>query len=69
MELELIYNRISCEDARYALALKRIECRKIEEEIKHIKILSQLKEDKEKLLKAQIEKHLKYNPKGGITNF
>ena len=41
---------------------------KREEEIKHIKILSQLKEDKEKLLKAQIEKHLKYNPKGGITN-
>lgn len=49
MELELIYNRISCEDARFALALKRLECRKIEEEIKHIKILSQLKEDKEKL--------------------
>ena len=36
MELELIYNRISCEDARYALALKHFECRKIEEEIKNI---------------------------------
>ena len=63
MELELIYSKIAYEDARYTLELKHFDCKKIEEEIKHLKILSKLKEEKEKLLKAQTEIHFAYNPK------
>ena len=51
MELELIYSQISYENARYTMELKHIDCMKIEEELKHLRILSELNKEKETLLK------------------
>lgn len=61
MELELIYSEIAYEDARHLMELRHIDCIKIEEDLKHFKRLSELKEQKETLLKSR-NKNYSYIP-------
>ena len=61
MELELIYSEIAYEDARHLMELRHIDCIKIEEDLKHFKRLSELKEQKESLLKSR-NKNYSYIP-------
>jgi len=68
MELELIYAEMQYENARYDMEIKHLDCRKIEEELKHMKILSSLKDKKEKLLKEKFQKQHSYLPRKLITD-
>jgi len=68
MELEHVYSQIAYEDARHTMELRHLDCSKIEEELKHLKILSSLQSEKEKLLKSQSTKSQAYLPKKIITN-
>ena len=61
MELELIYSEMAYEDARHLMELRHIDCIKIEEDLKHFKRLSELKEQKETLLKSR-NKNYSYIP-------
>ena len=61
MELELIYSEIAYEDARHLMELRHIDCIKIEENLKDFKRLSELKEQKETLLKSR-NKNYSYIP-------
>ena len=61
MELELIYSEMAYEDARHLMELRHIDCIKVEEELKHLKKLSELKEQKESLLKSR-NKNYSYIP-------
>ena len=67
MELELIYSQISYENARYTMELKHIDCMKLEEELKHLRTLSELNKEKETLLKSRTAKQYTYLPKKLIT--
>ena len=57
MELELIYSEMAYEDARHLMELRHIDFIKVEEELKHLKRLSELKEQKETLLKSRNKKY------------
>ena len=61
MELKLIYSEMAYEDARHLMELRHIDCIKIEEDLKHLKRLSELKEQKETLLKSR-NKNYSYIP-------
>ena len=61
MELELIYSEMAYEDARHLMKLRHIDCIKVEEELKHLKRLSESKEQKETLLKSR-NKNYSYIP-------
>ena len=50
MELELLYREMDYENARHTMELRHIDCIKVEEDLKHFKRLSELKEQKESLL-------------------
>ena len=45
------------EEARHIMQLRHIDCIKVEEELKHLKRLSELKEQKETLLKSRNNKY------------
>ncbi len=66
MELELIYSEMAYEDARHLMELRHIDCIKVEEELKHLKKLTELKEQKENLLKSRSKK-CSYIPQKLIT--
>lgn len=60
MELELIYCKMAYENARYKMIQKSLDCQRIEEEINHFKILSDLQHEKEHLLKQRTERQNNY---------
>lgn len=60
MELELIYSKMAYEKARYKMVQKSLDCQRIEEEINHFKILSDLQHEKEHLLKQRTEQQNNY---------
>lgn len=67
MEQELIYAEMVYEDARHNMELRHIDCMKIEEELKHLRTLSELKEKQNSLLNARTAKQYTYLPKKLIT--
>ncbi len=56
MELELLYREMDYENARQTMELRHIDCLKVEEDLKHFKRLSELKEQKESLLNRRNQK-------------
>jgi hypothetical protein len=66
MELELIYSEMAYEEARHIMQLRHIDCIKTEEDLKHFKRLSELKEQKESLLKSR-DKKCSYIPQRLMT--
>ena len=68
MELTLVNNEIEFEKARHIMELRHIECYKVEEDLKHLKRLSELKEKKVEILNDTNRAQHYYLPKKILTS-
>ena len=68
MELTLVNNEIAYEEARHIMVLRDIDVSKVEEDLKHLKRLSELKEKKEELLNNTNCTQHYYLPKKLLTS-